>query len=84
MSQPEHTESERPDGDECTSSGTRDVAQEQQEKPYSAFSKYQRWGIVGLVSLAGFFSPTTGQVFFPAIPEISRVSPSTLIADTGG
>ncbi|KPV74288.1 uncharacterized protein RHOBADRAFT_66576 [Rhodotorula graminis WP1] len=40
--------------------------------PYSVYSPKMRWFIVGLVSLAGLFSPLSANIYFPVIPAISR------------
>ncbi|KAJ9658236.1 hypothetical protein H2198_003809 [Neophaeococcomyces mojaviensis] len=42
-----------------------------QDATYSAFSKQQKVAIVCLISLAGFFSPFTAFVYFPALRSIS-------------
>ncbi|KAI0068155.1 MFS general substrate transporter [Artomyces pyxidatus] len=41
------------------------------EKPYSAFSKRDKWIIVNLAAFAGLFSPLTANIYFPAIPVIA-------------
>ncbi|KAF9460102.1 major facilitator superfamily domain-containing protein [Collybia nuda] len=43
------------------------------DRPYSAFTKKEKWFIVSLISLGGIFSPLTANIYFPAIPTISRV-----------
>ncbi|GAA5909431.1 hypothetical protein JCM8208_005741 [Rhodotorula glutinis] len=40
--------------------------------PYTIHSVQMRWFIVALVSLAGLFSPLSGNIYFPVIPAISR------------
>ncbi|GAA5856146.1 hypothetical protein JCM9279_004925 [Rhodotorula babjevae] len=40
--------------------------------PYTIHSLQMRWFIVALVSLAGLFSPLSGNIYFPVIPAISR------------
>ena len=44
---------------------------EPQEATFSAFTKQQKVAIVCLISLAGFFSPFTAFVYFPALRSIS-------------
>ncbi|THH09616.1 hypothetical protein EW145_g1904 [Phellinidium pouzarii] len=39
--------------------------------PYSAFLPWEIWTIVGMVGLAGLFSPLTANIYFPAIPTIA-------------
>ncbi|GLB35922.1 putative NAD(P)H-binding [Lyophyllum shimeji] len=41
------------------------------DRPFSVFTKREKWFIVGLISFAGIFSPLTANVYFPAIPAIS-------------
>lgn len=50
------------------------AAVEQPEAPYTAFSKRMKLFIVCTVSMAGFFSPFSINVFIPALPQISQVS----------
>lgn len=42
------------------------------EKPYSAFTNSQKWFIVGVASAAAFFSPLSGQIYFPVIPVLTE------------
>ncbi|KAI0094287.1 MFS general substrate transporter [Irpex rosettiformis] len=44
-----------------------------QEKPYSVYTLREKWAIVIISSIAGIFSPLTANIYFPAIPELSRV-----------
>lgn len=39
---------------------------------YSAFTKYQKLSIVTMVSLASFFSPLSGQIYYPVMPTLVR------------
>ncbi|KAI0782355.1 MFS general substrate transporter [Irpex lacteus] len=43
------------------------------EKAYSVYSRSEKWVIVVIASVAGIFSPLTANIYFPAIPELSRV-----------
>lgn len=40
------------------------------QKPYSVFSRQEKWFIVSVVSFAGIFSPFTANIYFPAIPAL--------------
>jgi multidrug resistance protein len=39
---------------------------------FSAFSKSQKWFIVTMISLASFFSPLSGQIYYPVMPTLVR------------
>ncbi|KAJ5138823.1 uncharacterized protein N7515_003671 [Penicillium bovifimosum] len=39
---------------------------------FSAFSKSQKWFIVAMISLASFFSPLSGQIYYPVMPTLVR------------
>jgi hypothetical protein len=39
---------------------------------YSAFSPSQKRFVVFMASWAGFFSPVSGQIYFPALPSLAR------------
>ncbi|KAF8167670.1 major facilitator superfamily domain-containing protein [Crassisporium funariophilum] len=40
--------------------------------PYTRFTKNEKWFIVGLTAAVGLFSPLTANIYFPAIPTLSR------------
>lgn len=40
------------------------------QRPYSSFSKSQKWMIVVISSLAGIFSPISSSIFVPALPVL--------------
>ncbi|EED24402.1 MFS transporter, putative [Talaromyces stipitatus ATCC 10500] len=42
------------------------------EKPYISFSRGQKWFIVGMASAASFFSPLSGQIYFPVLPILTQ------------
>ncbi|KZT30847.1 MFS general substrate transporter [Neolentinus lepideus HHB14362 ss-1] len=42
------------------------------EKPFSIFTKREKWIIVGLAAFGGIFSPLTATIYFPAIPTIAN------------
>lgn len=58
----------------------RDVAVEEEapprasqaESPYSAFTKHQKWLIIGLSTFAATFSPLSSFIFFPATTSLSE------------
>ncbi|EKM49547.1 uncharacterized protein PHACADRAFT_214109 [Phanerochaete carnosa HHB-10118-sp] len=39
-------------------------------KPYSIYTKREKWTIVAIAAVAGLFSPLTSQVYFPALPTL--------------
>jgi len=42
------------------------------DNPYSIFTYKEKWSIVSISSFAALFSPFTANIYFPAIPVISR------------
>ncbi|KAF2006239.1 MFS general substrate transporter [Amniculicola lignicola CBS 123094] len=42
-----------------------------EEPPYSVYTTKEKWVIVALVGLAGFYSPLPANIYFPAIPTIA-------------
>ncbi|KAL6705350.1 multidrug transporter [Coniothyrium glycines] len=42
------------------------------EAPYSIYTSKEKWLIVAMVALAGFYSPLPANIYFPAIPTIAR------------
>lgn len=60
--------------DEQTQGQTAEKGPEQvQVEPYCAFTKNTKLFIVLAVSLAGFFSPFSINIYIPALPQISNV-----------
>ncbi|KAG2155612.1 major facilitator superfamily domain-containing protein [Suillus clintonianus] len=49
----------------------KDGRSEAAEKPYSIYTRREKWFIVVVASLAALFSPLTANVYFPAIPTIA-------------
>jgi hypothetical protein len=45
---------------------------ELQEAPYTIFSKPTKRGIVCIIALAGFFSPLSANIYFPALNYIGK------------
>ncbi|KAI4232554.1 MAG: hypothetical protein LQ349_004926, partial [Xanthoria aureola] len=43
-----------------------------QEAPYSVFTKPEKRWIILLVAMAGFFSPLSANIYFPAINYLAR------------
>lgn len=43
-----------------------------QHKPYTSFTTGQKWFIVGMASAASFFSPLSGQIYFPVLPVLTQ------------
>ncbi|KAG0702021.1 hypothetical protein DFH29DRAFT_526748 [Suillus ampliporus] len=43
----------------------------EKSRPYSIYTRPEKWLIVVIASLAALFSPLTANVYFPAIPTIA-------------
>lgn len=41
-------------------------------KPYTSFTTGQKWFIVGMATAASFFSPLSGQIYFPVLPVLTQ------------
>ncbi|KAK1840570.1 major facilitator superfamily [Colletotrichum chrysophilum] len=41
-------------------------------EPYSIFTRKEKWFIVGMVAVAGFYSPLPANIYLPAIPKLSE------------
>ncbi|KAJ9611270.1 hypothetical protein H2200_004453 [Cladophialophora chaetospira] len=41
------------------------------QKPYTAFSPNTKWFIVSMTAMASFFSPLSGQIYFPVLPILT-------------
>uniref|UniRef100_A0A093XTE4 Quinidine resistance protein 2 n=2 Tax=Talaromyces marneffei TaxID=37727 RepID=A0A093XTE4_TALMA len=41
-------------------------------KPYTSFTTHQKWFIVGIATAASFFSPLSGQIYFPVLPVLTE------------
>lgn len=41
--------------------------------PYSIYTRGEKWILVGIVSMAGLFSPLPANIYFPAIPTLATV-----------
>lgn len=54
--------------DENPSSEVSDI----QDGPYSIYSRRDKWIIVTMVALAGLYSPLPANIYFPAIPTLSK------------
>ncbi|EXJ93799.1 hypothetical protein A1O1_02192 [Capronia coronata CBS 617.96] len=42
-------------------------------EPYSIHGRKAKWFLVGMVALAGFFSPLPANIYFPAMPALATV-----------
>ncbi|KIW10411.1 hypothetical protein PV08_11374 [Exophiala spinifera] len=42
-------------------------------KPYTVFSPGMKWFIVIMTTMASFFSPLSGQIYFPVLPILTKV-----------
>ncbi|KAG2145342.1 major facilitator superfamily domain-containing protein [Suillus bovinus] len=49
----------------------QNVNEQAAEKPYSIYTRQEKWFIVMIASLAALFSPLTANVYFPAIPALA-------------
>ncbi|KDQ50724.1 hypothetical protein JAAARDRAFT_74054 [Jaapia argillacea MUCL 33604] len=57
--------------DQETSKETQAASTQTIEKPYSIYTRREKWIIVTLASVAGIFSPLTASIYLPAIPVIA-------------
>lgn len=48
------------------------ISSTKSQKPYTAFSGSAKWFIVVMTSLASFFSPLSGQIYFPVLPILAH------------
>lgn len=44
-----------------------------QSIPYSIYTRREKWILVGIVGVAGLFSPLPANIYFPAIPTLTAV-----------
>jgi multidrug resistance protein len=49
-----------------------ETAPDNSQPLFSAFSKYEKLFIVTMVTLASFFSPLSGQIYYPVMPTLVR------------
>ena len=47
------------------------ISRTKSQKPYTAFSSSAKWFIVVMTSMASFFSPLSGQIYFPVLPILT-------------
>lgn len=59
-----------PSAQEAQKETTPTAARQQEEEPHSAFSKHEKRFIVVMVTLASFFSPLSGQIYYPVMPTL--------------
>jgi multidrug resistance protein len=50
-----------------------DASPEQPPAPYSIYNHKEKWILVGIVGVAGLFSPLPANIYFPAIPTLTTV-----------
>jgi multidrug resistance protein len=55
-----------------TTETTPDDSPDDSQPSFSAFSKYEKLFIVVMVTLASFFSPLSGQIYYPVMPTLVR------------
>ncbi|CAE6514752.1 unnamed protein product, partial [Rhizoctonia solani] len=48
------------------------------ERPFSVYTKREKWYMVGMAALAGIFSPLASTVYFPAIPTMAAAFGKTI------
>ncbi|KAH7035932.1 major facilitator superfamily domain-containing protein [Microdochium trichocladiopsis] len=58
-------------GDTNALPGTEEPLRIAERKKYSVFTVWQKRGIVLLAAAGAFFSPLTGQIYFPSLPTIA-------------
>lgn len=51
---------------------TTQTGPDDSQQSFSAFSKYEKLFIVVMVTLASFFSPLSGQIYYPVMPTLVR------------
>ena len=59
------------DNQEDTAGKSSSTPGDPDSKPYSIYTSREKWIIVSIVSIGGFFSPLTANIYFPAIPTIA-------------
>ncbi|KIW30388.1 uncharacterized protein PV07_06133 [Cladophialophora immunda] len=69
-SDPSPSESEKRDVDGQDSTLT--TASPSDQKPYTAFSNRAKWFIVTMTAMASFFSPLSGQIYYPVLPILTN------------
>lgn len=57
---------------ESASRKPQEEEKDQYEPPYSVFSHQYKWFIVSLAAYAGMFSPLAANIYFPAIPTLTK------------
>lgn len=45
---------------------------DQQSEPYSIYTSREKWFIVCMVAVSGLYSPLPANIYFPAIPTLSK------------
>jgi hypothetical protein len=68
------TESEVSDEEKPSTPTDERIQHASPEPPYHVFSTSKKWQLVGIVSLAGLFSPLSSNIYFPALGAIAQVS----------
>jgi MFS family permease len=75
--------------EECASLDEREQSTEKQhdhahedqigvEKPYTVFTKWEKWLITLIMGTSMFFSPMTANIYFPAIPTLASATSSSI------
>lgn len=67
----DHEEDTREAREGEAASSSTPSGSEPDSKPYSIYTSREKWIIVAIVSIGGFFSPLTANIYFPAIPTIA-------------
>lgn len=52
-------------------SSDEDASAARETEPYSVYTKREKWFIVAMVAVAGFYSPLPANIYLPAIPTLS-------------
>ncbi|XXH04580.1 hypothetical protein Hte_010997 [Hypoxylon texense] len=58
-------------GQPCDASAAISLDRAPRNIPYSVFTKGEKWTLVGMVAVAGLFSPLPANIYFPAIPTLA-------------
>lgn len=75
MTTPPHNQdeaNEKADGQPPQLEKPSDVSPNPPAVPYTLFAKNERWGIVVLIAVAGWFSTLSSFIYYPAIPTIAN------------
>ncbi|ESK88355.1 major facilitator superfamily [Moniliophthora roreri MCA 2997] len=61
------------DAQDAAERGENRIKVPETKRPYSIYTKREKWILVIMIASSGLFSPLTANVYFPAIPTLARV-----------